>query len=385
MYAMMMVMILVYNNKKLSLQYYIFLFNKYNNIMQWFPEEEDVLKNVDKLCNDLKGQIFLYLPIKSRISLFTDRLGTKLLLILKSVLREYYSIQELYNLNQKFIRYILKEFETNCPNELINVLLKKWLPSIYYKNGIGTGPQCGTNNFIEAVHPYIVAFNNILGIDHYRYNHFNVITTDMPVHNSYTIGNELFNPSKPILTQDDFNSLPDHVSIKKRMNYDFNTYSRSVKVKVFDTWKPQDIITKIKAILNSITTNSDLDNKLYSFAYKMLIKLYFNKKFRRRFIRYKLLLREKLLQRKRAEEEAEESLRRREMYKEEQYMKKLLIKEKRYLRQLEKERNREERELKRKKKYEQLKEKRENLWMKSEDKCMTKAAILKRSREIKLK
>ena len=69
MYAMMMVMILVYNNKKLSLQYYIFLLNKYNNIMQWFPEEEDVLKNVDKLCNDLKGQIFLYLPIKSRISL----------------------------------------------------------------------------------------------------------------------------------------------------------------------------------------------------------------------------------------------------------------------------------------------------------------------------
>ncbi len=377
-FVTMMDMILVYNKIiKLSLVYYIFLFNKYN-IMQSL-EKEDLIKNIDKLCNDLKGQIFLYLPIQTRISLFTDELGTKLLLMLKSVLREYYSIEELYKLNNKFISYMLKEFKTECPNELLNVLIKQWLPSIHYRNGTGYGAT-SCNSFIESVHPYITSFTLILGIDHYRYNHFNVIRTNMPVHNTYAIGNELFNPSKPILTRDDFDSLPDHLSFKRRMCYDFNTYTRSVKVKVFDTWKPEDIIMKIKAIFNSFTTNSDLDNKLYTFAYKMLRKLYFNKKFKRRFKKYKLFLRERLLERLRIEQQQEELMRRREMYKEEQYMKKFLIKEKRHLRQLEKERNREKRELQRKKKNEELKEKSERTLMKNEDKSMTKAAILKRNR-----
>lgn len=349
-----------------------------------FSNKSCVLENIDLLCNDLKGQIFLYLPIQTRISLFTDTLGTKLLLLLKSVLRQYYSIEELYNLNQTFIHKILEEFETDCPNILVNILLKKWLPSIYYKDGVHNFPVTN-NNFIESKHPYVNSFNTILGIDFYRYNQFQNIATNMPVYNSYTIGDELFNPSKPILNREDFNNLPNQTSIKKRMCNDFNTYSRSVKGKIFDTWKPEDIISKIKALFNSFTTNSDLDNKLYSFGYKMLVKLYFTKKFKRRFKRYKLLLREKLLERQRIEQEQEELIRRREMYKEEKYMKKFLMKEKRHLKLLEKERNREKRELQRKKKYEELREKRENLSMKSEDKCMTKVAILKRKKDIKTK
>lgn len=347
----------------------------------WFSDKNDVIKNIDKLGDDLRGQIFLYLPIETRISLFTDRLGTKLLLILKAVLREYYSIEELYKLNTGFIKALLKEFETSDPKDLVNTRLKTWLPSIYYKSGCNYGFD--GKSFIESCHPYIDAFTRIIGIDFYRYSSFNIIVSNMPVYYTYIPNNELFNPSKAILNENDYNEVPEYTSFKRR-NHSFGFYSSNTKRKVFDTWKPEDIISKLKALFNSFTTNRELDNKIYNFAYKILTKLYFTKKFKRRFRRYKHLLRKRLLEKQKMEEEMGELQRRREMYQEEKDMNKFLKKEKRHLRSLELERNKKERKLKKEKKYEELKEKRENLWMKSEDKCMTKAAILKRKKEKKL-
>lgn len=348
----------------------------------------DTLKNIDVLCQELKNNIFGYIHIDTRIDMLIDKLKNKNMNHIGSIFKKYYSLSDIYNMRKYMKDYIFKDKDKTVSETLNNYF--NLLPSINYFDGI---QERSIND------PYFDIITILLGISREQFSNRKCIFDEtiidkIPNVNGiaymYQPGDELYYQTKPILTKEVFESLPDNNYIKRKHSKSWKLYSRRAFERIFyinqggtylldnRTLAPDNVpgnpISVLYLLMRSKSYVSNFDNIIKSKLLHIYINFVTTSKFKKSSKKYvKQVQKEKEERRKRLER----SRQYREMYlmsNEERYMKKIIKVEKRIA-------VNERKRIRIFKKNEEMNAKMELNLMRGFDIPMTKAAILKRKRE----
>lgn len=354
--------------------------------MNW--SSVDTLKNIDILCQELKNTIFGYIHIDNRIDMIIDKLRSKNMNHIGNIFKKYYSLSDIYNMRKYMINYIFKDKDKTVLETLNNYL--NLLPPNYYFDGV-------QERSIDD--PYFDVITMLLGIFTEQYSNRKCILDEtiidkIPNINGigymYQPGDQLYYQSKPILTKEVFESLPDHNYVKKKNSMSWKLYSRRAFERIFyinqgGTYLldnrtlasdnvPGNPISVLYLLMRSKSYVSNFDNLIKS----KLLNIYINfvttpkfKKYSNKYVKHVQKEKEakkKILERNR--ENREQYL----MFNEERYTKKIIKVEKIKAIKARK-------EIRLFKKNEKMNANMELNLMRRCDIPMTKAAILKRKRE----